>query len=156
MGLQTKTNFNKTHQENKHRKNKKNKRTGEDILMRGAGKFLSTDQRQALTRHFESALLAYNWLASSAAREGANLYPEKPKLHALLHIAMDFGMNPRRVVCMLDEDMVGRAKRIYNACHPTSAPQRSLMRYLIIIGLRWTVALRRLRVLYLRRNRRQD
>ena len=130
--------------------------TGEDILMRGAGKFLSTDERQALTRHFESALLAYNWLASWADREGHYLYPERPKLHALLHIAMDFSMNPRRVTCMLDEDMVGRSKRIYNACHPTSAPQRSLMRYLIIVGLRWTAVLRRLRMDYLRRNRGRD
>lgn len=121
--------------------------------MRQAGKFLTTAQRQGLTQHFEGALLAYSWLSSWAAGAGFNLYPEKPKMHALLHIAMDFGVNPRRTVCMLDEDMVGRAKRIYDACHGGSAPKRSLQRYMIIIGLRWTAALRRFRVNRLRERR---
>ena len=45
-------------------------------------------------------------------------------------------------------------KRIYNGCHASSAPRRSLERYVIIVGLRWTAALRRFRIAALRDNRR--
>ena len=113
-----------------------------DEIMRSAGKFLTLDQREKLIGHFESALTAYNWLSSWAEREDLALYPVQPKCHALLHIGLDFGMNPRQAICMLDEDMVGRCKRLYNGCHGSSAPKRSLKRYLIIVGLRWTAALR--------------
>ena len=124
-----------------------------DLVMRKAGKFLDLNQRNQLIDHFENALLAYNWLSTWAERNFLKLYPMKPKIHALQHIAMDFGLNPRRTTCMLDEDMVGRAKRIYNGCHSDSAPYRSLQRYLIIVGLRWTAALRRVRLARLRENR---
>ena len=124
-----------------------------DIVMRAAPKFLNLSQRAKLIDHFEGALLAYNWLSSWAAGEDSKLYPMKPKCHALQHIAMDFGVNPRRTVCYLDEDVVGRSKRIYNGCHGSSAPYRSLQRYLIIIGIRWLSALRRMRLAAVRRNR---
>jgi hypothetical protein len=117
-----------------------------DEVMRRAGKFLTLDQRAKLIDHFESALVSYNWLSSWAESENLVLYPVKPKCHALLHIGLDFGMNPRQAVCMLDEDMVGRCKRLYNGCHGSSAPKRSLERYLIIVGLRWIAALRNFRI----------
>ena len=121
-----------------------------DVVMRGASKFLTADQRAKLIDHFEGALVAYGWLAAWAAHSDLNLYPVHPKAHALLHIAIDFGVNPRRTACYLDEDMVGRSKRIYNGCHGASAPRRSLERYLIIVGLRWISVIRRHRLAALR------
>jgi hypothetical protein len=125
-----------------------------DIVMRAAPKFLEPSQRAKLIDHFEGALLAYNWLSNWAAGENQRLYPMKPKCHALQHIAMDFGVNPRRTMCYLDEDMVGRAKRIYNGCDGRTAPHRSLQRYLIVIGIRWLSALRRIRIAALQRRGR--
>ena len=120
--------------------------------MRGAGKFLTRDERSALIDRTEKALLAYNALAVESYDADVALYEVKPKHHALLHLAIDFGLNPRRTSCYLDEDMVGRAKRIYVGCHGLSAPKRSLQRYIIIIGLRWTAAIRKLRLAQARRD----
>ena len=117
-----------------------------DVVMRGAGKFLDRDQRAALINHFENALLAYNALAVESASNNEKLYLIIPKHHALVHIAIDFGLNPRRTQCYLDEDMVGRCKRLYNSCNAASASLRVLQRYFIMVGLRWANEIRRLRL----------
>jgi hypothetical protein len=118
-----------------------------DRVMRRAGKFLKADEREALMNHFENALISYNALAVESAAAGVKLYPVVPKHHAMVHIAFDFSLNPRRTSCYLDEDMVGRCKRLYNGCYGGhTAPKRSLQRYIIMIGLRWTAAIRRLRL----------
>lgn len=124
-----------------------------DLVMRLAGKFITGDQRASLVDHFESAFTAYNALSERCRIRRQKLYKQIPKGHALMHLAFDFPTNPRRTACMQDEDMVGRAKRLYNGCHGKSAPKRSLQRYLIFIGLRWTKELRRLRLAALARNR---
>jgi hypothetical protein len=76
-----------------------------DLVMRKAGKFLKANERAQLVDHFENAMLAYNWLSVWAERQLVRLYPMKPKIHALQHISLDMGLNPRRAVCMLDEDI---------------------------------------------------
>ena len=122
--------------------------------MRRAGKFLKPDERAALMNHFENALLSYNALAVGSVEAGKKLYPLIPKHHAMVHIAFDFSLNPRRTSCYQDEDMVGRCKRLYNGCYGGhTAPKRSLQRYIIMIGLRWTAAIRRLRLARARRLR---
>ena len=117
-----------------------------DIVMRGAGKFLQPEERRQLKEHFENALLCYHALSSESQSKGEHLYRWTPKHHALVHIYMDlFHFNPRKQHCYQDEDMVGRMKRVYNGCHQNTAPLRSLQRYLLMVGLRWTseiVALR--------------
>ena len=56
------------------------------------------------------------------------------------------GMNPRTVQCYADEDMVGRVKRIAVACHGGSrGPERTLARYVILQGVRWSNRLASLR-----------
>ena len=87
---------------------------------------------------FEDALLASNALAASSIEAGRPLWKLLPKHHALTHIAYDNGgVNPRWVSCYPDEDMVGRMKRIYQRCHGSTAPERSLSRYVILLGMRW-------------------
>lgn len=46
--------------------------------------------------------------------------------------------------CYKDEDMVGRCKRIYNKCHASGAPRSALLRYTIMVGLRWWLEMGRL------------
>jgi hypothetical protein len=108
-----------------------------DRLLRSAGKHLTAEQRESCMNLMEAALLAYFALNSLALRANKLLWKQIPKLHALMHIAADFGSNPRRQHCYGDEDMIGRAKKLYNGCHGLSAPRRCLQRYIIIIGLRW-------------------
>ena len=108
-----------------------------DRLLRTAGKHLTEEQRDSCMNLMEAALLAYYALYSLAIAIGEKLWKAIPKCHALQHLAADFGSNPRRQQCYGDEDMIGRAKRLYNGCHGTTAPRRSLQRYRIILGLRW-------------------
>lgn len=117
-----------------------------DEVMRAHGRFLPAQAGEDLAKHVEDALLAYNALAVSSFRAGARLWPLKPKLHALTHIAYDHcRVNPRSVHCYADEDMVGRVKRIYIRCHPSSAPLRSLERYVLHTTVRWWREMRRAR-----------
>ncbi len=47
------------------------------------------------------------------------------------------GTNPRKVSCYLDEDVVGRMKRLYVRCHPATAPATALMRYTVLVAMHW-------------------
>ena len=117
-----------------------------DVVMRGAGKFFNREQKAECVNQFEDALHCYHALSKLRHTDGKKLYRWLPKHHALVHIFMDYGfINPRKVSCMQDEDMVGRAKRLYNGSHPAWAPLRTIQRYLIMVGLRWTSEIRRLR-----------
>ena len=64
------------------------------------------------------------------------------------HLAYDFaadGVNPRRVTCYADEDMVGRIKKIVNRCHGRTADKTSLDRSAILVATRWWTRLAELR-----------
>jgi hypothetical protein len=109
-----------------------------DETCRKGGRHLSAAATEVLADAMERALLMYNALAANAYGEGRMLWKTIPKHHALTHVAYDgHGTNPRAVHCYLDEDMVGRTKKIYIKCHGATAPLRGLQRYLILIGLRW-------------------
>lgn len=92
------------------------------------------------------ALVFYNALASESVRLWTHLWAVVPKHHAVTHMVYDAqGVNPRAATCYQDEDMVGRVKRIYVACHGATAPKRTLQRYIILQGVRWRDRLLRLR-----------
>jgi hypothetical protein len=116
-----------------------------DAVCRRAGRHFTEGEHEDFSRHIEHALLTNNALAAEAVAAGEKLYKLIPKHHALSHIAYDFSINPRRVQCYADEDMVGRMKRLYIRCHGRTAPQRSLLRYSILAALRWWEELRVLR-----------
>jgi hypothetical protein len=116
-----------------------------DVVCREAGRHFTAHQKAEFGKCIENALLANNALASEAAEQGRRLWKLLPKHHALMRIAFDFELNPRRVQCYADEDMVGRAKRLYVRCHGGTAPEKCLLRYAILRGARWWDSLRELR-----------
>eukprot|EP00959_Pyramimonas_sp_CCMP1952_P445797 9333608-Pyramimonas_sp.AAC.1 len=63
------------------------------------------------------------------------------------HMAWDFApqANPRAVQAYLDEDFVGRTKRVASRCHGATFGHRSVLRYCILVGVRWWKELARLR-----------
>ena len=107
-----------------------------DRVCRSSGRFLTNAEREELATNVECGLLAANALAVEATAAGKKLWKIFPKFHALTHLGYDMHVNPRKVQCYQDEDMVRRAKRVYMRCHGRTAPKRSLMRYNILLGLR--------------------
>ena len=115
-----------------------------DRTLRGAGRFLTTAQHHRFCDAMESALVCYNALAVESYADGTFLWKCIPKHHAATH-SYDSRTNPRWTHCYPDEDMVGRLKLIFNSCHGSTAPARSLQKYCILVGLRWWVALHSIR-----------
>ena len=117
-----------------------------DKVCRRSGRHFTVDQHEAFCKHLEAYLTCYNALAVEAynAQPRKYLYKVSPKFHAGTH-AYDSMVNPRFVHCYADEDMVGRLKRIYTACHGATATQRALERYTLVVCMRWWAALHELR-----------
>ena len=111
-----------------------------DRICRKAGRHFTRKEHALFCFYLEKALVSYNALAQEAAAQGKRTWKLLPKHHAVTHY-FDTKINPRRISCYQDEDMVGRVKKIYVACHGSSAPQRSLQRYAIIACLRWWAVL---------------
>lgn len=118
-----------------------------DIVCRKQkSRYFTADEQQSFAEHIHSSLTCYNALAAEAVASKTLNWKLIPKFHALTHIARDFGnINPRRVHCYGDEDMVGKMKRIFIKCHAATACLRSLQRYVIIVALKWWVVLHTLR-----------
>ena len=113
-----------------------------DVLCRESERKPSLEQAEGMADAIEAALSCYNWLAAGAMNakpKAIKLWKVVPKFHMLTHIAYDNAgeVNPRWVHFYSDEDMVGKVKTIYCACHGTTAPLRSLQRYAILQCLRW-------------------
>ena len=117
-----------------------------DIVCRRAGRQFTDEDWCCASKHFESAMKCYNALAAEAVTQNIKNWKLVPKFHALVHIANDYNNTyPRRTQCYLDEDMVGKMKRIFVKCHANTAHYRSLQRYCILVGLRFWLALHVLR-----------
>lgn len=115
---------------------------GEDV-MRAAGRHLNPSQRAALALKTQKALAIYGWLHQDARARGVPLWGILPKHHAWGHMAFDnAGTNPRKVSCYIDEDIVGRMKRLYIKCHGSTAPRRSLERYVLLQCMHWARAMK--------------
>ena len=115
-----------------------------DKVCRRAGRHFTREQHEEACKHLEAALVANNSLAAEAIKQKKLLWKLIPKNHAISHV-YDTRVNPRRVSCYQDEDMVGRCKRIYIRCHGLTAPKRGLQRYAIVACKRWWAALGKLR-----------
>ena len=89
-------------------------------------------------------LADYTWLGVQADRLHLFLFSGVPKLHWLWHMAhRAHYLNPRRAACFIDEDFVGRVKKIAVRCTAASAlhrvPTYVMQKYrwlLHMIGLR--------------------
>jgi hypothetical protein len=110
-----------------------------DITCRGAGRHPTTAEAETMADHMESALVFYNALHAGAAARGEHLWKVLPKHHMVTHMVYDQAplANPRWVHCYGDEDMVGRVKKLVNTCHGATCARKAILRYLIIVGLRW-------------------
>ena len=107
--------------------------------MRGEGRHLSPEAEARLVRAAERALVLHNALAAESLRLRSYRWLLRPKNHSLTHMFYDCGgVNPRASSCYQDEDMVGRVKRMYKACDGRSAPTRTMQRYMILQGVRWS------------------
>ena len=85
-------------------------------------------------------LRAYQKLAVSACEAGVVNWKVRPKQHTLLHIARRMEtekLNPRLQSCMLEEDFLGKLKRIGMKTHRSSTKLRIIERYLLQLALRW-------------------
>ena len=119
----------------------------EDVLATH-GRFLPVASRVAAADYMEKALLHLNRLHGEALEKREFIWHISPKSHMATHMVYDFtaeGVNPRRVTCYADEDMVGRVKRIVQQCHGTTAGTRAIERYVILVGTRWWTRLAKLR-----------
>ena len=109
-----------------------------ESVMHESPRFLDEAASAAVQKFLGDALELYAGLAVSAAEIGAQRWRIVPKHHAWAHIAYDNGgINPRKVHCYLDEDMVGKLKKIYVRCHAASAGRRGLQRYRLLLGVLW-------------------
>jgi hypothetical protein len=116
-------------------------------VMRACGRFLNPEQARELSAHMTTALTLNNVLATRCVDQF--LYKLIPKHHAAQHLCCRLDLsrgatNPRATQCYQDEDFVGRCKHIYASAHGATAAHKSLLRYLVLQGVRWS---RRLRVL---------
>ncbi len=109
------------------------------------GRHLTRLERRRLARTSRAALQIYRWHHERAKARGVAIWSLLPKRHAWSHMAFDnAGTNPRKVSCYLDEDIVGRMKRLYVRCHPVTAPATALMRYTVLLSMHWLRVLRRI------------
>ena len=115
-----------------------------DKICRSAGRHMTKRDHKLFCLHLEHALVSYNALAVEASANKKTLWKLLPKFHAVTHY-YDTRINPRRVSCYQDEDMVGKVKQIYCACHGITAPFRGLQRYAILQCLRWRALLLQVR-----------
>jgi hypothetical protein len=114
-----------------------------DVVCRRSGRHFTPEQRDRFAHHCERALVANHSLAHDALDE--KLYKLLPKHHAATHVAFDSDLNPRRVQCYPDEDMIGRMKKIFSSCHGSTAHFRALERYAIMTCCRWWCELAKIR-----------
>ena len=115
-----------------------------DRICRRAGRVFTAEEHAEFCGWLEVGLVSCNALAAEALASNKKLYKLVPKFHALTHY-YDTRLNPRRVTCYQDEDMVGRMKKIYVNTHGKTAPTRSLQRYRVVIGIRWNALMCQLR-----------
>ena len=116
-----------------------------EVIFTQHNRFMPPAAVEALSDAVESGLLCYNALAIEAVALGRLLYVVKPKFHMLTHMCYDQAKeaNPRTVSCYGDEDMLGKIKRLMSRAHGLTAGKRSVLRYVIMKGVRMWRWLRR-------------
>ena len=78
--------------------------------------FLPSNVADSVSATIDSFLTRYTWLAKKSDEQGLLLFPSKPKLHFLWHIARRTNfLNPRRVACWCDESFLSLVKTIAGA-----------------------------------------
>ena len=81
-----------------------------DRICRRASRYFTAEQHAEFCGWLEVGLRSANELAAGALSSNLKFFKIIPKFHALTHY-YDTRLNPRRVTCYQDEDMVGRMKK---------------------------------------------
>ena len=84
-------------------------------------------------------LWGYLGLANASLDAGVMRWALRPKLHQLEHLVLDFSIrkNPRFFSCVLDEDAVGRLKKVTQHTHPRTLSVRALQHYAVAVCHLW-------------------
>ena len=96
-------------------------------------------EQDAITLHGRMFLMAWQKLAGTNAEFSFKM---RPKTHMMDHVvrkAKTLKINPKRLACNLEEDMLGKLKRIGKAlrgCGAAKASQRFLNRYILYMSIR--------------------
>jgi hypothetical protein len=107
---------------------------------------------EAFQQHYAGHLFLslYTRLADRAYKSAESCYKIRPKLHFIEH-TLDHVLasheNPMTFHTFMDEDFMGKIKRISRACHRSTLAQRTLQRYTVKIGVRTQKALKKKRQL---------
>ncbi|CAE7361318.1 unnamed protein product [Symbiodinium natans] len=88
---------------------------------------------------------ALNSLAVEAIDHGRLLWKIRPKVHKADHLAFDLAprVNPLVLSCYMDEDAVGKMKRLAMKSHPQQLGRQVLARYAAYVCCRWLRMLER-------------
>ena len=92
------------------------------------------------TRAGKLFLVCYQYLAVAAHEAGLCLYKVRCKHHYVQHTVRRLeycSWNPRRQQCILEEDYLGKLKRIANKTAKKNMPTRLLQRYMMFMFVRW-------------------
>ena len=85
-------------------------------------------------------LLAYQKLANIYLQRRESLFKVRPKAHYLGHLGRTMErtrLNPRKMSCFADEDIVGRIAKMTRSTNRRNCSKRSLQRCLLFLGTRW-------------------
>ena len=66
-----------------------------------------------------------------------NIIPKFHYFHHCIRFMWETKMNMMKATCFLDEDFMGKVKKLASKTHRTTVSLRTLQRYLVLLGLRW-------------------
>jgi hypothetical protein len=104
------------------------------------GSILSVEDSKTAQRVGRLFLLSYQKLSDAAIARRRLAYKIRTKHHTMDHqvdrITVD-RLNPKNVACFVDEDFLGKLKRLGQQTHGSNVMLRTLQRYLLLIRIRW-------------------
>jgi hypothetical protein len=111
------------------------------VLDESEGLFLTDDEVGRFTSAASTFLKCLQELMQIERRW---VWRSRPKHHQLEHIMIDMvrvtKLNPKKICCLLEEDFLGKLKKIASPCRglsPLSMSGRLLDRYMVSLALRW-------------------
>ena len=105
-----------------------------------SGRWFEPEERSRAVRAGNLFLACYQYLALNAIKKRQMQFHVMPKLHYFKHMIMrvrDTGENPRFFACWMEEDAVGKYKKIGNKVHKKTFNGRFMTRYKVMISMRW-------------------
>ena len=102
--------------------------------------FMSLEQVERAARSAQTWQSCYQWLSAEALANAAPLWKMRPKAHYIAHQLVDMQAtreNPRHQMCFVDEDFLGKVKRLASKCGKATVTRRALQRYILYMAVRW-------------------